>query len=105
MLKLFDIAKKKTTFEVQLTIPSLIGRLICGLCRINNGHIYTNNNLIKMRLDLINNPKNYRYRDQELFDFYYNIFDLEENTVVRSGTPIDSIRYHRFVFFTRDSSF
>ena len=101
-LKLFDIEKNKTIFEVQLNIDSLIGRLKSGLCRINQGHIYFNNNLIKMRNDLISCEKNYKYKDQDLFDFYYGIFNLDPNTIVRSGTPIDSYRYHRFVFITRD---
>lgn len=55
-----------------------------------------------MRYDLINSPKNYKYRENELFDFYYNIFDLGESIQIRSGTPIDSIRYHRFIYVTRD---
>jgi hypothetical protein len=104
-LKLFDITENKAFFDVELTIDSLIGRLKSGLCRINNGHIYFNNNLIKMRLDLINSPKSHKYKDQELFDFYYGMFNLDKDTIVRSGTPIDSFRYHRFVFITRDESF
>lgn len=104
-LKLFDMTRNKGFFEVQLTIESLIGRLKSGLCRINNGHIYYNNNLIKMRLDLINSEKNFKFKDQDLFDFYYGIFNLDKDTKVRSGTPIDSFRYHRFVFITRDHAF
>lgn len=58
-----------------------------------------------MRLDLINSEKNFKYKDQDLFDFYYEIFNLDKDTIVRSGTPIDSFRYHRFVFITRDQAF
>jgi arginine/ornithine N-succinyltransferase beta subunit len=55
-----------------------------------------------MRLDLINSSKNYKYREGDLFDFYYNVFDLGPSIQIRSGTPMDSIRYHRFVYVTRD---
>jgi len=58
-----------------------------------------------MRLDLIKSPKSYKYREYEIFDFYSNIFNLGPTISIRSGTPLDSIRYHRFVYITRDRAF
>jgi hypothetical protein len=55
-----------------------------------------------MRLDLMKSPKAHKFKDSDLFDFYYGMFNMDKDTIVRSGTPIDSIRYHRFVFITRD---
>ena len=75
-MKIFDCAKNKTVFEVNLTNEIMIGRLKSGLYKLNRGHIYYNNSFIKMRLDLINSPQNYKYREMEFFDFYSNIFDL-----------------------------
>jgi hypothetical protein len=104
-LKIFDCELNKTVFEVVLTFETLIGRLKSGLYQLNKGHIYYNNSFIKMRLDLIKSPKSYKYRENEFFDFYSNIFDLGPTIQIRSGTPLDSIRYHRFVYLTRDKSF
>ena len=51
-LKLFDLESSKTAFEIELQNEVLIGRLISGLCTVINGHIYYNNNLVKIRYDL-----------------------------------------------------
>jgi hypothetical protein len=52
-LKLFDLNKNIQVFEIELTNTYFIGRLISGLCTLIDGHIYFNNNLIKIRYDLI----------------------------------------------------
>ena len=52
-LKLFDLNKNIQVFEIELTNKYFIGRLISGLCTLIDGHIYFNNNLIKIRYDLI----------------------------------------------------
>ena len=101
-LKLFDIEKNKTIANVRLSYEHLIGRLKSGLFLVNNGYIYFNNSVIKMRMDLIKSPKSYKYKEVELFDFYDNIFALGSNIQIRSGTPLDSIRYKRFIYLTRD---
>jgi hypothetical protein len=60
--------------------------------------------MIKIRYDLINSPKNYKYKEHELFDYYFGIFKFElPSTRIRSNTPLDSIRYHKSVYVTQDS--
>ena len=75
-LKLFDINQNKTTYEIKLTNETLIGRLKSGLFTVNQGHIYFNNNFIKIRYDLIFSGQNYKYKEEQIFDFYSGIFDL-----------------------------
>lgn len=101
-LKLFDIEFNKTIAEITLTYDALIGRLKSGLFLVNDGYIYYNNSVIKMRVDLIRSAKSYKYKEVELFDFYDNIFSLGSTIQIRSGTPLDSIRYRRFIYVTRD---
>jgi hypothetical protein len=60
-----------------------------------DGHIYYNNNVIKIRYDLFNN-KGIHYKENELFDYYFNIFELQKGERVRANTPLDSMRSHRF---------
>lgn len=44
------------------------------------------------------------YKENEIFDFYNDIFILGENEKVRSNTPLDSIQSHRFGYITIDTS-
>lgn len=83
---------------------TFVGRLKSSLYQLIHGHVYYNNDMIKIRYDLINSPKNYKYREHELFDYYFGIFKFERpSTRIRSNTPLDSIRYHKFVYVTQDS--
>ena len=101
-MKLFDIEINKTIAEIRLSYDTLIGRLKSGLFLVNNGYIYYNNSVIKMRIDLIRSAKSYKYKEVELFDFYDNVLSLGSTIQIRSGTPLDSIRYRRFIYLTRD---
>lgn len=81
-----------------------VGRLKSSLYQLIHGHVYYNNDMIKIRYDLINSPKNYKYKESELFDYYFGIFKFDrQSTRIRSNTPLDSIRYHKFVYVTQDS--
>ena len=75
----------------------MIGRLNSGLYTFVDGHIYYNNNVIKIRYDLFNN-KGIIYKENELFDYYFNIFDLEIGERVKANTPLDSMKSHRFAY-------
>ena len=51
--KLFDIDNQKTVFKTQIKNELLIGILKSGLYTFVNGHIYFNNDVIKLRYDII----------------------------------------------------
>lgn len=80
----------------------MIGRLLSGLYTFVDGHIYYNNNVIKIRYDLINTENSYQYKENEIFDYYFDIFDLDEGLAVRSNTPLESITAHRFAYIITD---
>ena len=40
--------------------------------------------------------------EDEVFDYYYDIFQLNEGERVKSGTPLDSIRSHKMAYITSD---
>jgi hypothetical protein len=50
---LFDAKKKEKIFETVLTNQGMIGRIKSGLYQLAQGHIYFNNDVIKIRMDLI----------------------------------------------------
>lgn len=92
--RIYDMTTKHIEIESILKFKPLIGRLESGLYTFVDGHIYYNNNCIKIRYDLI---KNYgmTYKENEIFDYYFDIFELKEGERVKAKTPLDSIKSHR----------
>lgn len=77
MFKIFDLNSKKIIYESDLNFPELIGRLKSGLYAFVNGHIYYNNNVIKIRYDLIDENPTVQLLEHQIFDYYFNCFKLE----------------------------
>lgn len=67
--------------------------------------MYYNNNVIKIRYDLILSEKNQNLKQNEIFDYYFEIFNLSSGRKVRSNTPLDSIRSHKFAYIISDQKF
>lgn len=51
--KIFDLIKQDMQFSIIIKDKELIGRLLSGLYTFVDGHIYFNNNVIKIRYDLL----------------------------------------------------
>lgn len=51
--KIYDIQTAEVEFTIAIKSEELIGRLMSGLYTYVNGHIYFNNNVIKIRYDLL----------------------------------------------------
>jgi len=73
---IYDFDEQKITFDRLITYEPLIGRLKSGLFTFVDGHIYYNNNCIKVRYDLIYSIKDnpLKYAENEIFDYYFDIF-------------------------------
>ena len=102
MFKIFDLIQKEIDYESDIQIEELIGRLKSGLYAFVKGHIYYNNNVIKIRYDQIHNNKNEQLVENQIFDFYFDCFQLEPYQKVRADTPLDSIRGNRFAYIITD---
>jgi len=74
--KIFNLGNCKIEYEAQLTFKPLIGRLLSGQYTFVDGHMYYNNNVVKIRYDLISSYDSHRYKENEIFDYYFDIFDL-----------------------------
>ena len=99
--KIFDSINQKMIYECNIQNPALIGRLKSGLFDIVDGHIYFNNNVIKIRYELINS-KNH-YGEDQIFNFYNDIFNIERKELrIKSTTPINSLKSHRFAYIVSD---
>jgi hypothetical protein len=80
----------------------LIGRIESGLYTLADGHIYFSNNVIKIRYDLTDSDQSARFNDEQIFDFYLNIFDIEKTEQIKSTTPLQSHVFHRIAYIIYD---
>lgn len=103
--KIFDMAKQEMDLSVPITDDVLVGRLLSGLYTFVDGHIYFNNNVVKIRYDLIADPKGVTLTEEIIFDKYFDIFPMKSNLRVQSNTPIDSYLSHRFAYIIQDENF
>ena len=64
-----------------------------------SGHIYYNNNVIKLRYDLIHGTDNpLKYNENETFDYYDDILKLNEKEKVKANTPLVSFSDKKFAY-------
>jgi hypothetical protein len=60
---MIDLKEGTLLYDLEIKDPFLIGRLKSGLYTFNDGHIYYNNSVIKIRYDLINSVNNQKYTE------------------------------------------
>ena len=80
-----------------------MGILKSGLYTYVQGHIYYNNNVIKIRFDLLGSNGGQNPKVNEIFDNYMNMIPLKEGMRMQSNCPIDSINDHRMVYINQDT--
>jgi hypothetical protein len=90
--KIYDINKKQILYKSEVKNELLVGILRSGLYTFVHGHIYYNNNTIKIRYDLFEESKNKNFKENEIFDYYLDIIPLKKGMKMRSDTPLDSIK-------------
>lgn len=67
-----------------------------------SGHYYFNNNVIKIRYDLILGNTENQYTAEEIYDTYNNIFLMTPNERVRTDSPLNSYQSHRLAYIIVD---
>lgn len=81
IVDILDDDQIKVLFNERITQPRVIGRLKSGMYMIVNGHIYFNNEVIKIRYDLLKQENSTKeYRETQIFDIYKDIlkFDMSK---------------------------
>jgi hypothetical protein len=79
-LKIFDLKENdKIILETMIENPTLQGILCSGAFTLVDGHIYYNNNVIKVRYDLIKDKLARNLTNDEIFNQYDDILDLQNN--------------------------
>lgn len=101
---LYDLEEERVLYSLQVHQREIIGRLKSNLYNLVEGHIYYRNKVIKIRYDLIDmHEKNGKPIDEaQLFDHYPDVLSLETNSIVQSGTPLQTCLYNRLAYVIRN---
>lgn len=99
---IFDLVKKRREFESSVVNEILIGRLDSGLYTFADGHMYFGNHVIKIRYDLIDSVYANTYKENEIFDYYFDILPLKKGEKILMGCPYDSNTMNRFVYIVEN---
>ena len=70
IVKILDYGNNKIIYENEVKDPGLVGRLKTGLYTLSNGHMYFNNNCIKIRYDILESMASHSnlLKEHEVFD-------------------------------------
>lgn len=76
--------------EIEIKNSALEGILKSNIYTLVNGHMYYNNNVFKIRYDLINDDTLRNLTNEEVFNSYENILELKNDQQIKMDTPVDS---------------
>ena len=71
-LKIYEIATGKIIYNSDLKDQTYIDKLKSSLFKVINGHIYSNNDVMKLRYDLLESSPN--ITQDQFINFYTNLF-------------------------------
>lgn len=75
---IFDLKKVKIEYESKVGNDESYGRLKSGVFKLIMGHLYFNNDIIKIRYDLINQLSTNDHSFRQIFDSYKNVLILKD---------------------------
>lgn len=68
-----------------------------------NGYIYYNNNVIKIRYDLLKDKNNTTdYQEDQIFDWYSNVLKVEQGLICETDMPIVEINSERLIYILKN---
>ena len=68
-----------------------------------NGHIYFNNEVIKIRYDLLNNQKRLQdYREAQLFDYCTDVLQLDKDEFAETDMPVVENLSQRLIYIIKN---
>lgn len=79
-LKIYDMREEdKLIIETEIKNTALLGILLSNMYTLVKGHMYYNNNVFKIRYDLILDEAVRNLTNEEIFNSYENILELKKD--------------------------
>ena len=75
-ITLYEVDTEKIIYHLMIKNREIIGRLKSNLFNIVEGHIYYRNKVIKIRYDQIEQMRGRKLSEEQLFDHYSEILQL-----------------------------
>lgn len=100
--KIHDLKNKKDLTSFVVTDKDIIGRISTQQFELLDGYFYFNNQVIKLRYDLFRQGQVKHWSEEEVFDRYFNILNLEQGEEIISRCPLICQESNRMVFITRN---
>jgi hypothetical protein len=76
-IKIYDKENDRVMWNGKVNNTELIGRLKSLFYELIDGHLYYNNKVIKIRYDLLQKNNIKELNEEEVFDYFENVFDLD----------------------------
>ena len=81
--KIVNLAdSNKSLANIQVKDPEIIGRMNLGMFSMVDGHFYFDNEVIKVRYDVLMQPQTTKIKEKMVFDNYEGLLDLNEGESV-----------------------
>ena len=96
-LKIWDTQEDKMIFENYLHNSNLQGVFESEAFSFVGNHIYYNNNVIKIRIDLMKQHKR-NMTEEQLYCEYEDIFIMEKGNRVKINSPLQAVGSHKFTY-------
>ena len=75
--------------------PEIIGRFVANMFTFVNGHLYFDNQVFKLRYDIMIKTKSESINEKHFIDKYDNILDLKVGEKVMTNMPKLSLVSHK----------
>ena len=90
--------KDKIIIDCEITDNEMKGIFVSDKYTLIDGHIYYNNNVIKLRYDLMQQYGPGQEYHSIYFNIYNNILQLGPTETVKMNSPLDSQLTHKFAY-------
>lgn len=102
-LRIIDLSTQKCIFKNEMTaqMSQVTGRMKSGDFVLHNGHMYFDNTVVKIRYDLIQKGifgAHEPLTDEQVFDIYDKILDLEHDESIMISYPYQGWRSHKIIY-------
>ena len=100
LLRIIDLDSNQCVFKNEFTMNEVYGRMKANTFVLDNGHMYFNNCVVKIRYDLISKGIDQEgpLRDEDILDTYNEILELEHDESIMISFPYLGWRSNKIIY-------